>query len=75
MIEYLNEPYEIIEKPLAWQLLGLQQTSSGYGLKLTSSRCVKFINGSIRRIYITQISNVGSAWIMLKNKKLFLKEI
>lgn len=32
-IEYLEEPHEIVDKPLAWQKLGLQQTASGYGAK------------------------------------------
>lgn len=74
MIEYLNEPYEIVNKPLWWQIRGLQQTASGYGKRLNSGRCVKFSNGALRRIYITIFSNVGSAWIILNGKQLFLRD-
>lgn len=59
----LPEPYEIIDRPLWWHLKGLQQTASGYGKKLTSSRCVKLPNGIVRRIYVTCWSNSGTAWI------------
>ena len=54
-----------VYRPLAWQLRGLQQTSSGYGSKLTSSYCVRLSDGRVRRIYVTQYSNSGTAWIKL----------
>jgi hypothetical protein len=72
-VEYLAEPYEVIDKPLEWQKLGLQQTASGYGRKLTSRRCIRLSNGRTYRIYITQISNAGSAWIIRGKRKLFLR--
>lgn len=72
-IEYLKEPYEIIEKPLWFHKLGLSQTASGYGSKLTSSRCVKLSNGKLRRIYITCYSNNGSAWITINKSRLYLR--
>jgi hypothetical protein len=74
MIEYLEEPYEIIGNPLPWQHKGLQQTASGYGAKLTSDRMVKLPDGRKRRIYVTCYSNVGSSWITLNGKKLFLRD-
>lgn len=73
MVEYLNESYEIVDKPLRFHLLGLSQTKSGYGHKLTSNKCVKLPNGKVRRIYITIFSNVGSSWIILNKIKLFLR--
>lgn len=71
-IEYLEEPYELVERPLWWHKQGLTQTASGYGKKLTSSRCVKLPDGRERRVYITCYSNAGSAWIILGGKRLWL---
>lgn len=71
-MEYLEEPYEIVERPLAWQRAGLQQTASGYGSKLTSSRCVVLPDGRVRRIYVTCWSNAGTAWIVLDGKRRYL---
>jgi hypothetical protein len=73
MIEYLPEPYELLDRPLWWHKQGLAQTASGYGAKLTSSRCVRLPDGRVRRVYVTQYSNAGSAWIMLDGKKLLLR--
>ena len=72
-IKYLEEPYKVIDKPLWWHSKGLSQTASGYGSKLTSSRCVVLPDGRVRRIYVTCYSNVGSAWITLSGRKLFLR--
>jgi hypothetical protein len=74
MIEYLEQPYEVIEKPLPWQRQGLQETASGYGAKLTSSRMIRLPDGRTRRIYITRYGNIGSLWITLNGKKLFIGE-
>jgi len=72
-VQYLEEPYELIERPLPWQRRGLQETVTGYGAKLTSSRCVKLPDGRVRRIYITCYSNNGSAWITLNGERLYLR--
>jgi hypothetical protein len=73
-IEYLEGEYTLVDRPLWWQENGLQQTRSGYGAKLTSRRCVQFPDGRERRVYITQFSNAGSAWITLKGKRLYLRD-
>lgn len=73
-IEYLPEPYEVIDRPLWWHTAGRQQTASGYGRKLTSARCVRLPDGRVRRIYITCFSNAGSAWITLAGKTLYLRD-
>ena len=65
----LEQAYELIERPLWWHKRGLQQTSSGYGGKLTSSRCAKLEDGRIRRVYVSCWSNAGTAWIMLDGKR------
>ena len=59
---------DLVESPLAWQKLGLQQTASGYGMKLTSRYKINF-NGKLRRLYVTQISNAGSLWFMLNGNR------
>lgn len=33
-MEYLTEPYDIIDRPLWWHKQGLTQTASGYWRKL-----------------------------------------
>jgi hypothetical protein len=73
MLDYLEDPYDIIERPLWWHKRGLSQTASGYGRKLTSSKCVKLPDGRVRRIYVTQFSNAGSAWINLDGKTVYLR--
>lgn len=76
-MEYLDNylsPYTIEVKPLPWQTAGLQQTASGYGNKLTSSRVVRLSDGRVRRVYVTCWSNCGTAWIILDGRKLALRE-
>lgn len=75
MVTYLRDSFpnfEIIHRPLAWQEKGLQQTASGYGKRLTSRWCVKLPDNRMRRIYITQFSNAGSAWVMVRGVQYFL---
>lgn len=60
---------DLKSKSLDWQRRGLQQTASGYGRKLTSSRMI-FFEGRLRRIYITQFSNAGTAWFIYKGEKI-----
>lgn len=72
-IEYLEEPYETLDRPLWWHLKGLIQTASGYGSRLTSARCVRLPDGRTRRVYVTQWSNAGSAWITLDGRRLYLR--
>ena len=56
---------------LPWQKMGLTQTSTGYGKKLTSRYKILF-EGKLRRVYITQFSNSGSAWFLYKGEKIFI---
>jgi len=60
-----------VYRPLWHHRLGLSQTGSGYGSRLTSAYCVRLSDGRLRRIYITQYSNSGTAWITL-NKQSFV---
>jgi hypothetical protein len=74
MVEYLEQPYELIDNPLPWHKAGLSWTASGYGAKIASHRMVRLPNGRKYRVYVTQISNAGSAWITLGGKKLYLRD-
>lgn len=53
---------DLIEAPLWWQLIGLQQTASGYGSRLVTPYKVKF-NDRWRRVYCRQYSNAGTLYI------------
>ncbi len=70
----LDGDYTVFDNPLPWQLRGLQQTASGYGRKLTSSRCVRLPSGQIRRVYITLYGNAGTAWIVLGGARRIVEE-
>lgn len=62
---------DLVECPLDWQKLGLQQTASGYGRKLTTSRKINF-NKKFYRIYCTQFSNAGSHWFTVKGVRIYI---
>jgi len=52
------------------------QGVDGYGRKITSDWLVRF-NGEKKtyRVYITQISNAGSAWIIRDRQKYHLRDM
>lgn len=68
---YSEGTNDLIDSPLPWQKLGLQETSSGYGAKLTCRYKIQF-EGKNYRIYITCFSNAGSSWFKVKGKKIYL---
>jgi hypothetical protein len=74
MIKYLEGEYTLVERPLWWQKRGLQETATGYGARLRSSKMVQFPDGKLRRVYITCYGNSGSAWINHKGEKLYLRD-
>jgi len=63
------EDNEIKEDPLWWQKKGLQQTSSGYGRKLTTSKKVLY-NKKWYRVYCCIFSNSGTCYIVSKGKSI-----
>jgi len=62
-------PEDLIEAPLQWQREGRQQTATGYGAKLTTSRKIRF-NGKEYRIYCTCYSNSGTCWFTVKGRRI-----
>jgi hypothetical protein len=72
-IDYISyKEKDLINKPLAWQKRGLQETASGYGAKLTSTKMLK-VGNKMYRVYIAQYGNSGSPYIIKDGKKLFLR--
>jgi len=71
-VDYLPYDLPVREHLLDWQKRGLQQTASGYGSKLTTSKEV-FYNNRWYRVYAIHYSNAGSAYIISKGKRLFLQ--
>lgn len=64
---------EVKEAPLAHHLLGLQETASGYGAKLTTRYMVKVDNGlTVRwyRVYSTCYSSVSSEYIVVRGERI-----
>ena len=72
-IEYISyRERDIVSRPLRWQRQGLQQTASGYGRKLTTTRMLR-VGKRLYRIYTMQYGNSGSPYIIVKGKELFLR--
>ena len=59
---YLTQEAEVKEKPLPWQLAGLQYTASGYGARIPTRYMVRY-NGRWRRVYCITYSNNGTLFI------------
>ena len=78
-IVYLDPPYVLEERPLAWQRAGLQETATGYGRKLTT-RFVLRIQGLTNtparwyRVYCVCYSNAGSHYILRGGTMVFLRD-
>jgi len=62
---------DLVDSPLDWMKRGLQETSSGYGGKLTSAYKVSFC-GKLYRLYSTCYSNLASHWFTVKGEKIFV---
>jgi len=67
-----NEELTFNHDPLDWQLAGLQQTATGYGIKLVTQYTTKY-QGVKRRLYATCFSNAASYWVIVKGKKHFVR--
>ena len=64
---------DAIERPLAWQLLGLQFSASGYGRKIPSRYMVR-LNNKWRRVYHAIWGNIGTAYVTDKSGKWLIVE-
>ena len=62
MDSFHTESVPAKEAPTAWQLLGLQETATGYGKRLTTRYMVQH-RGKWRRVYCCIYSNIGTCYI------------
>ncbi len=70
-IEYVDNG-RVVYAPLWWHKAGLQQTATGYGGKLTSPYKTE-VNGRLYRVYVMCYSNSGTAYVIVKGKRLVLR--
>lgn len=67
-------PLTFADRPLPWQVAGLQETASGYGRRLTSRRVAILPDGRERRVYVTCYSNAGTAWIRVAGRTVIVSD-
>jgi hypothetical protein len=73
-IQYVDYKAEdIVTKLLPWQQQGLQETATGYGSKLTTTKMLR-INNKLYRIYCICYSNSGSCYIIKNGVRLFVRD-
>lgn len=65
------EREDLLNEPLDWQAMGLQQTASGYGSNLVTPYKLMF-NGRKLRVYAICWSNCASHFIRSKQRRIFL---
>ena len=66
---YVEREFQYV--PTAWQKLGLHETATGYGRRLTTGYKVQYA-GKMRRVYAVCISNVSSLFVIVKGERKFL---
>ena len=73
-IEYYDyKKADLISRPLWFHKQNLQQTKSGYGAKLVTSKMLK-VGKRLHRIYCICYGNAGSIYIILNGKQMFLHD-
>ena len=74
-IVYLDA-IESKDAPLWWHLQGLSETASGYGMRLTSRTMVRTEPaGKWRRVYVAQISNAGTAYVVVRGERVCIRGV
>ena len=63
----------LIDAPLYWHKLGLQETASGYGKKLTTRYKIAHKDRTYR-VYACVFGNAGSSFIIVRGEKIFLSD-
>lgn len=66
------ERKDLVLSQLPWQRHGLQQTASGYGMRLTTEWKINY-GGKLRRLYATCISNCATVWFIDKGRKIVIR--
>ena len=75
-IQYVPDDFilTVADRPLDWQRKGLQYTASGYGDKIPSRIVIQCADRRWRRVYISQFSNAGSAYLLINRQRLYLHD-
>lgn len=74
LYDYLNEVRTLahstilVDAPLRHHTLGLQETTSGYGMRLTTRYKLK-VGTKAYRVYSTCISNVSTEYVIIQKQK------
>ena len=71
-LKYLICPATPVTDMLPWQKAGLSFTATGYGRKIPTSK-VLYLFGRRYRIYVCQISNAGTAYIVYQGEKVIIE--
>ena len=76
MINYIADGFITAVKyaPLWWQLRGLSFTATGYGTNIPTANIALCADGRRRRIRVIQISNIGSAYIVVNGERRFIRD-
>jgi hypothetical protein len=70
---YEYHKLDMIDKPLWYHKQGLQQTSSGYGSKLTTTKMLR-IGNRLHRVYCACYGNSGSCYIIKNRQRLYIHD-
>lgn len=76
MVNYIADGFITAVKcaPLWWQTMGLSFTASGYGTNIPTDKIAVCADNKRRRIRVIQTSNAGSAYIVVKGERLFIRD-
>jgi len=65
-VQYVDRPFDWAQCPLWFHTAGRQETATGYGRRLRSTRMIRFHGEKVwRRVYVCLISNAGTAYILI----------
>jgi hypothetical protein len=62
------DPQDLVVRPLWWQEVGLSETASGYGSRLTTTRVLR-IGKRVYRVYCYLYSNAGTCYVIVKGER------
>lgn len=62
------------DRPMPWQLAGRTWTATGYGAAIPSRRVAVLPDGTRRRVFVTQYSNSGTAWIKVRGVRVIVSD-
>jgi len=70
-LEYLIYPHRVADEPMPHHKAGLSWTASGYGKKIPTTKVI-YLRGRRYRVYVTQYSNAGTAYIVYQGREVII---